>query len=522
MATPAYERLLEECLEEDSSPILHRLRRIQQAKHASTSSGGGQSSFSSEERASNAEYPLPVDSKLSWKQNRLTWTCGSVTIRTFSFTEDIIDATWAWFPFPKAHPKPQTSPRAKGKEKADQLCRALCALFKHKLHVVFISSGDTFDVPLAFHAAAIFTATQGVFVQRHLEAKDHRISQFNSDDAAALAEQERLPTVFHLNRILQDVGGVYRADELSWNTSGEAQLRGALPPFADLEETLIFVSKRNDANSCPVLVTRSAHTKTLRIYAYAVGEKEPVILPSRTSSANLPASLRFTAAKDPKADIQEDHNEGDLPNVADSTVEPFGDRYVRQPPRKSARLEHDRRKKYYGPLAANDAMDRSRRISMVGAVSRRANAVDDGPPAQVELDTTAGLPDFTNELARHTQEDAVMEDSIMGVPVRPSLGRRQSSARGRTPSRSAAMSRSRSSRISSAASRQSIPPGKHNGLSLALESDLPQHVLPLSSLGAVPGMLAAADEMDDLESLGRSWAHVAMIGEVAVEGEMHQ
>jgi hypothetical protein len=55
-----------------------------------------------------------------------------------------------------------------------------------------------------------------------------------------------------------------------------------------------------------------------------------------------------------------------------------------------------------------------------------------------------------------------------------------------------------------------------------LESDLPQHVLPLSSLGAVAGMLAAADEMNDLESLGRSWAHVAMIGEVAVEGEMHQ
>ncbi|KDN37924.1 hypothetical protein K437DRAFT_31535 [Tilletiaria anomala UBC 951] len=543
MSPESAEHWLKGFIAQDQSKVLHRLRQIQLNKAASTTAATpeGTGNSSSSTSVPTLDKGKRVAAQLSWSGTRLAWCRGCTTIRTFTFEDPVVAATWAWFPgratsqgAPSLNAS-DTKGKAKAKDPTSELSRALCVLFRHKVHILFINSGDDYDVPLAFSATGLWAAKQGIYIQRQLETEDYKLQSVEGAAAAEAAGQDILPTVFHLNHALQDVGGVYRAEKITWTTSGIAALHGPARPFADLSERILYVGGAEGVDEPPLLATRCCDDGAVRIYSYTLDDSEPqrvaptLSLTGKQTISTAPAHglsemgggaqpQPAFASKDESQDYPGDVS--DSQHVAETSLD-ASTHWARKPPRKSARLEHDRKVKYYGALSGEDALDRSRRVNWLQGSELRITSAHESAGATdrsgvINMMQAEDLAQLADGMARQSQGDTIIEDSTRGAFTgRPSLGPRQPS--GRRSSRPIVPLAARGGRQSSGASRQpSVVLGDPN-LSLNVNLDPPRSatVAPLKPSSDALDAARAHSVPDGMHDMASSYANVALLEQVA-------
>ena len=506
---------LDEQLAQNVSPVLKRLRQIQDQKVKRSPSEG--SSYSEHQPSERRKAHGNVTSTLTWSGRRVTWTRGSSTVRNFTFDHPVLAATFAWFPSTAASKPPLKPTRAKdGKKPKDfpQLARALCVLSKRNLFVLLLSSGKQFDIPIAFEAANLKAAKIGVYIQRHPEAEDYRLRKL--EEINSYAAQDRLPTVFHVSGLLQDVGGVYAVDQIRWHRDGSIQLEGSQSQFTDLEEEILFATSSTRPEEPPILVTRNHDSGLVRVYACSIADEEPErASPPPSSHRPLVSDFAEQARPGDASEHGPRLSSGIAESSADGQMEPNV-----QPPRKSARLERDRKMKYYGSVAGEDALDRSRRVSWLQGPQSRlgTSGMEDvlGSDHIPDIGNTESLAGLAEEVSRppHPESMAAEESMIAG---RSTLGRRQP-ASGRTSGR-ALPPRTRSGRQSSATSR--FPSMDQSDLAEA--ANTPRESVPMSArfasdTSAKRVTLALPTSFESkLQAMSRSYAHVALLAQIASE-----
>ncbi|PWN26158.1 hypothetical protein BDZ90DRAFT_280697 [Jaminaea rosea] len=274
------------------SPILQRLRRIE-ARAATLSP-----------KETHEGRAICGDDELAWRDRSLLWSRGGQVMRSFTFQQDVVQACWAKMgpsgrrqrnrrrshgsdsegehrsSFSAAQRRMRASwvggnesanPASSSSSSTPSNSRQLVVILSDSFWIYYPSSGHEYTTAKNFKLAHAWPATSGVFLQRSLEAEDHRPAQ--SSHAFDAAPQ--LPTLFFLGDHLDEVTPV--------------MLSGSLPAFTeDVRETIVFV---HDEGHMRILVTVRPEAGEIRLYAYSIGAPCPSAALQPPQQAHHSASM---------------------------------------------------------------------------------------------------------------------------------------------------------------------------------------------------------------------------------------
>ncbi len=424
----------------------------------------------------------------SWTGSRLRCLQGGVVVRALTFNEAIIDA--AFVSFPQAS---SDVPSVKGKEKAAEPDRCICVLVKRKLHIFSLESAKSYEQCLPFSAVALIPSIAGLFIQRSAESET--LTSVPAWRAGPEVGEQQRPSVYYLHSPEDDVAGVIQVDHIRQTREIKVQLAGMRHPFAGPDDQLMSVLGAQEAGAPPLLATYRKDTGRLQVFWHHSGSGAP---PAEVSSGrSRTISFGMTAMrKTPSAG--EKHGNADMELDKDPAA--LGGR---QPPRKSARLEHDRRTRYYGSITGDAAGDRNRRVSSATSRSNRISSAFD--ELQSGVGPAATMAELADDIVRQNHGDALMEDSFMlDHGPRPSLTRRTSSDRRMGPRATLTAPRPRVSRLSTG------PPTRRSSTSLKLDAPESQSLAMSREASEANTALSVDDEA------ASTWSFVACIREIGV------
>ncbi|SNX82102.1 related to negative regulator of mitosis [Melanopsichium pennsylvanicum] len=463
------------------SELLTRLQKVR-ARSTATSSGSfvaaaphNESGSSKHQRHDSADKGDLAKDELQWQDDQLTWTRGSILMRTFSFAAPVLQAFWTLFHVSS----PDTIQLAPGKVRANQHphppARALCVFFEQAIHIHFPGLGEQVDMDLPFRFAKAFPAPVGFLVQRQIESEDVRIAAHLKRPAAPSSTQSGtgypfpdisnsslssysvshllddtdqssksqlyedssrlLPTVFYLSRCYDDLVPVDRFPQLSFAPSPAKEPKpmthGPGSPFGEMDETITFVSTEDDERFPQFVVTTSRKNSAIRVYSFAARssafEATATLLSTpriHSTLSNATAGGRSDGAEGMHALAPQHHDDIQRPStngsrgltdtLAATTSSTALGRGFPSNVRRSSRLEMARRSS--GLTSANMGRDpngRSRRINAMhtGAVDRRAAGRKDDQASQGR-DRTLGSISHTADGLR-LQSQAYQHDAMM-------------------------------------------------------------------------------------------------------------
>ncbi|KAJ9478856.1 Anaphase-promoting complex subunit 1 [Pseudozyma hubeiensis] len=345
----------------EPSELLARLRKIR-ARSTATTQGCSVSPAPRSEAfpaASSSSPPSPASSsaasqcgseshinaqdELRWHDHRLTWTRGSILMRSFSFPTPVLQSFWTLFQLSSQ----DTVEVATGKIRQDPHnqppTRAICVFFEQAVHIHFPGTGEQVDMDLPFRFSRAFPAPLGFLIQRQIESEDERIASklqrpsmasslpppssnvgypfpdlSSSSDSVydlsnILDEYEQasasqihhdparlLPMVFYLSRCYDDLVPVDRFPQLSFSTSPSTDPKplthGPASPFGEMDETVAFVSTHSHPHHPPFVVTTSMRDSVIRVYAFAARPDPFDATPALLSTPRVHPGLGMTAA----------------------------------------------------------------------------------------------------------------------------------------------------------------------------------------------------------------------------------
>lgn len=358
----------------------------------------------------------------------------------------------------------RTSPQADaGMVNDAKLERALCVFLERVLVIYLPFSGDEHTLPLPFKLKQAMPMTVGLLIQRDTETGDLKLASETVSDPnrgptilAELTELQNadgpateqegaptaevaqpLPTVFSLRRPFDEFRPVSRVAQISQETSSvrdsavdahgsnsppertRTLLHGNPSHMSDVEEVIVFVADGSPIAPLPVIVSVNVPARCVRIYAYADGSGEVASVPLAAAAELSPTEEISQSARGGESQVSQMGL--DLTGFASASTRAIG--RGRPPPRKSARLEMQRRTSGFG---AASGRDRSKRISSMHGgdlriVSRQE--APDGPAGSSQY--RDDMADFVEGLTRPPDQEEAGNAS-----VRPS----GASTRARRPS----------------------------------------------------------------------------------------
>lgn len=251
--------------------------------------------------------------ELSWNHQQLLWCRGCQLVRSFTFSEKVVDAMWAWLGpdmgaeqlraetrsqksrshKPKANiavelssSQPLDSSGAVRPTGRDTLTanshsathharkkdttlprRALVVFLQASIWLFYPDTGETYNMAKTFRMARAFPAQHGVLFQRGFEPEDHQLNQMST--LGGLAEFDRqLPTLFYLGNHLGEIIPVR-----SLVTSSEPQTS----TFVDIRESVVLVTgdQRQALRQLSLVITVRPQDGQTNIYSYTYSHSRP-------------------------------------------------------------------------------------------------------------------------------------------------------------------------------------------------------------------------------------------------------
>ncbi len=259
-------------------------------------------------------------------------------MRTLSFTNPILQAFWTHFQVSSPDDIMVAPGRMRTSEHPPPLARALCIFFEQAIHIHFPGLGEQVDMDLPFRFAKAFPAPMGFLVQRQIESEDERIASRLHKPASMSSLHQRpsnigypfpdlsqssdsgydlsnilddtnqastsqlyddatrlLPMVFYLSRCYDDLVPVDRFPQLSFASESTHDVipmtHGPASPFGEMDESVIFVSTKNDERCPTFIVTISRRNSAIRVYAFAARSSAFEATATLLSTPRVPSSL---------------------------------------------------------------------------------------------------------------------------------------------------------------------------------------------------------------------------------------
>ncbi|GAC98605.1 hypothetical protein PHSY_006199 [Pseudozyma hubeiensis SY62] len=345
---------------EEPSQLLARLRKIRARSTATTqgfsvspaprpetfpaasSSSSSPASSSATSKDGSNYHQFNAQDELRWHDHRLTWTRGSVLVRSFSFPSPVLQSFWTLFQLSSQDTVEVAPEKTREDPHNRPPTRALCVFFEQAVHIHFPGTGDQVDMDLPFRFSRAFPAPLGFLIQRQIESEDERIASrlqrpsmesslpptsntgypfpdlSSSSDSVydlsnildeydqAFASQihhdpaRLLPMVFYLSRCYDDLVPVDRFPQLSFSISPSTDPKpvthGPASPFGEMDEVVAFVSTHSHPDHPPFIVTTSLRDSAIRVYAFAARPDSFDATPALLSTPRVHPGLDMTAA----------------------------------------------------------------------------------------------------------------------------------------------------------------------------------------------------------------------------------